>query len=197
MDETNTNMIYPVVLKVPEEHQVFKGRESVVFLRQHARKAVVKSAQQYRMDMPDLENDDKGAPIPKNGFYWSLSHKPGYVAGVVANMPIGIDIEKIKPVRPLLFDKVMDENERKLMETISYELFYRVWTAKETVLKAVGVGLKGLSHCKIIDIINKTFLKVSYHQTQWVIEHTCYDNHLIAVVKNDKDIRWVLPVSDD
>ena len=176
---------------------MFKGRESVAFLRQHARKAVLKSARQYGADIPDLENDSSGAPISKNGFYWSLSHKPGYVAGVVADFPIGIDIEKIKPVRPSLFNKVMDENERKLIKTASDELFYRFWTAKETVLKAVGVGLKGLSQCKIINIINKTFLEVSYHQTRWLIEHTCYDNHLISVVKNAGNICWRLPLSDN
>lgn len=197
MNQTNTSIIYPVVLKVPEEHQVFKGRESVLFLRQYARQAVVRSAQIQGIDMPELENDDKGAPIPKNGFYWSLSHKPGYVAGVVSNMPIGIDIEKIKPVKPLLFDKVMDENERKLIETISDDLFYRFWTAKETVLKAVGVGLRGLSHCKIIDIINQGSLTVSWGRTRWLIEHIYYDNHMISIVKNDKNICWRLPIGNN
>lgn len=197
MDETNTNTIYPVILKVPEEHQVFKGRESVVFLRQHARQAVVRSAQIQGIDMPELENDDTGAPIPKNGIYWSLSHKPVYVAGVVANRPMGIDIEKIKPVKPMLFDKVMDENERKLMGTISDELFYRFWTAKETVLKAVGVGLKGLSHCKITDIINQSSLAVSWGRTRWLIEHIYYDNHMISVIKNDRNIHWEMPIRDN
>ncbi len=197
MHDVDTHLIYPVILKVPAQNRTLKGREQVAVLRKYARQAIAASAQHSGIDPPDLQTGSNGAPVPSNGVFWSLSHKPGYVAGVVSDMPVGIDVEEVRPVRAALFNKIMDENERQLSKSLSDEWFYRFWTAKETVLKATGVGLAGLSQCKIINIIDGTLMTVSYHQTRWVIEHTGYDNHLISVVKNDKDIRWVLPVSDD
>lgn len=188
-------MIYPVILRVPDEKRMLSGKDLVGFLKQYARQAVSVSASQRGINLQDLENDINGAPKPSNGFYWSLSHKPGYVAGVVASLPVGIDIEGIRPVRPALFAKVMDERERRLANTISDKLFYRFWTSKETVLKAVGVGLRGLSQCKVVRIIDHRFMELEYRDTHWLIENIHYDHHLIAVVKNNSDIRWIFPFS--
>lgn len=196
MPNVDMHIICPVILKVPMESRMLKGREQVAYLRKHARRAVAKSARHSGIDPPDLQTDSNGVPMPSHGVFWSLSHKPGYVAGVVSDVPVGIDVEEVRPVRFALFNKILDETERQLSSTLSDELFYRFWTAKEAVLKVTGAGLAGLSQCKIIDIIDKNLMTVSCHQTRWVIEHTGYDNHLISVVKNDKDIRWVLPVSD-
>lgn len=190
-----TDTIYPVILKVPVEKQSLTGRDSVRFLRQYARQAVIASAQKIGVDLPIFEKDNDGAPIPSNGVFWSLSHKPEYVAGVTSDNPVGIDVERIRPVQPSLVNRVIDNDERQLAGMISDALFYRFWTAKEAVLKAVGVGLKGLSQCRICRIIDHTTLVVFYRQQHWMIEHAYYDNHVVSIVNQDHAVQWILPVS--
>ncbi|MBC2714417.1 MAG: 4'-phosphopantetheinyl transferase superfamily protein [Desulfobacteraceae bacterium] len=194
MHEKKPNIIYPVVLKVPIEKQALTGRDSVRFLRRYARQAVIASAQKTGFDLSILAKDRNGGPIPSNGVYWSLSHKPEYVVGVTASNQIGIDIEPIRPVGPALVNKILDNNEQQLSGTVSDEMFFRCWTAKEAVLKAVGVGLKGLSQCKIHRIIDKRALAVSYRQKHWIIEHAYYDNHVVSVVQKDQTVQWDLPL---
>ncbi len=196
MSLPKTKTIYPVILKVPEEKRALSGRESVRFLSQFARAAVFASAQKSGCKLAELEKNSEGAPMPSNGIFWSLSHKPEYVAGVVSDTQIGIDIEQIRPVEPSLINRIMDSDEQLVTGAISDEMFFRCWTAKEAVLKAVGAGLKGLSQCRIHHIIDKTTLMVSCHQKHWKIEHVYYDNHVASVVRSEKTVQWVLTVSD-
>jgi len=193
MDSYNTRYIFPVILKVPDEEKTLSGRESVAFLRQYARRAVLISAEKSGMDLPQLRNDESGAPIPVGGVFWSLSHKPGYVAGVVSESPIGIDVEFIRPVSTALFNKILDEREQKLGGIPSPEFFFRCWTAKEGVLKAAGVGIRGLSRCRIDRIISPAALTVSYEKRGFEIEQTVYDDHIISVVTRGQAVRWCLP----
>ncbi|MBU4101004.1 MAG: hypothetical protein KKH20_06460 [Proteobacteria bacterium] len=89
--------IYPVILAVPEEIRQLTGKNRVLNLSKHARQALEISAQKSCIHLSDLLKDKNGAPLPFNGNYWSLTHKPDYVGGVVASTRIGIDIEKIRP----------------------------------------------------------------------------------------------------
>jgi len=195
MNKKSTGIIYPIILKVPDEKQALSGKDSMRFLRQYARQAVISSAQKNGIDLTVLESDRNGAPVSSNGVYWSLSHKPGYVAGVISDNQIGIDIEPIRPVSRGVFDRVIDNDERHLADRLSDALFFRYWTAKEAVLKAAGVGLKGLSKCKIQRIIDATTLIIFFQQMHWTVEHAYLDNHVASVVRRGKDIQWIIPDS--
>jgi 4'-phosphopantetheinyl transferase len=167
----------------------------VRFLSQFAREAVAASAQRSGIDLPKFEKDSEGVPVPSSGIFWSLSHKPEYVAGVISDHPVGIDIEQIRPVQPSLVNRIINSDEQQVTGPVSDAMFFRCWTAKEAVLKAVGAGLKGLSQCRIHHIIDKTTLVVSCHQKHWLIEHVYYDNYIASVVRSEKDVQWILPVS--
>jgi len=195
MNEKITNNIYPVILKVPEEKQALTGRELVRFLSQYAREAVISSAQKSGIDFFVFEKNDDGVPMPSNGFFWSLSHKPEYVAGVISDARIGIDIEPIRPVQSSLVNRILDKDEQQVTGMVSDELFYRCWTGKEVVLKATGVGLKGLSQCKLHQVIDDKTLVISCLQEYWKIEQFYFDNHVASVVREEKKVQWALPVS--
>jgi 4'-phosphopantetheinyl transferase len=190
--KSDKHIIYPVILKVPPESRDLTGRDQTVYLRGYARQAVAASARQSGIDLPALEKGASGAPVVKNGVYWSLAHKPEYVAGVAARAPVGIDIEKIRPVRAALFYRITDEQERRLAQ-FSDEMFYRFWTAKEAVLKVTGLGLAGLSRCKITDICSAVELVVVCDGIKWRVAQWLYDNHLISIIANDNKIDWNLP----
>lgn len=72
--------------------------------------------------------------------HFSLSHSGDYVACMISNVPCGVDIERHSK-RP--YDKiarrVCKEGEKGFIK--STKEFYDLWTLKESVLKAVGLGL--------------------------------------------------------
>jgi 4'-phosphopantetheinyl transferase len=183
-------IIYPVILAVPDKIQQLKGREKVSFLSKHARKALEISAKKSRIQLTDLKKDEKGVPLPFNGHYWSLTHKSKYVAGVIASAPIGIDVEKIRSCSKALFRKTACDSEWELSDTDPFVLFYRFWTSKESVLKASGTGIRDLSKCRIIQIIDDNHLVVDYRNQEWFLEHFYFDEHIASIVKNDFHVEW-------
>ena len=188
--QTTPPIIYPVILAVPDKGQQLKGREKVSFLSKHARKALEISAKKSRIQLTDLKKDEKGVPLPFNGHYWSLTHKSKYVAAVIASAPMGIDLENIRSCSKALFKKTARDSEWKLSDTDPFILFYRYWTSKESVLKASGTGIRDLSKCRIIRIIDDNHLVVDYRNQEWLIEHVYFDEHIASIVKNDFHVEW-------
>lgn len=185
-------VIYPVILEVPEERQKLTGREKVDFLSRHARSALEISAQKSGVTITRLLKGENGEPLPFDGNYWSLTHKTGYVGGVIASTRIGMDIEKIRPCSTALFRKTAQDSEWRLSNADSTRLFFRYWTSKESVLKASGAGIKDLSACRIVRIIDHDHLIVNYKDRQWIVEHHDFNGHMASVVKNHFDVEWTL-----
>ncbi len=89
---------------------------------------------------------EHGKPCFKDGgFYFNLSHSGERALCITADAPVGCDIERIAEPNYRIaarfftdaendfLDSVGDADEKKLC-------FYRMWTRKESVLKAIGVG---------------------------------------------------------
>lgn len=195
MDTIRTPILYPVILAVPDKEQKLTGREKVANLSNHARRALEISAQKSCIELGDLTKNENGAPLPFGGNYWSLTHKPRYVGGVIAPTQIGIDIEKIRPCSEALFSKTANESEWGLSDADSFKLFFRYWTSKESVLKASGTGIRDLSKCRIAQIIDHNHLVINYEDRKWLIEHFYFDGHIASVVKNDFDVEWTIELT--
>jgi len=184
-------VLYPVVLAVPSSAGKLPVRSRVKFLSHHARKALEISARKSGVRLGDLLKDDSGRPLPFDGIYWSLTHKPGYVGAVVSFERIGIDLEKIEPRRTsALFRKVADPDEWALADSESWSIFHRYWTAKEAVLKVTGIGLADLSKCRIVEVCNHHNLVIAYLNQLWPVEHYYFDGHIASIVKNTEMIKW-------
>lgn len=184
--------LFPFILSVPHEKQQLRGRERVSYLSRLARSAVECSSQKTGTPIGCLQKDNKGVPIPSGGIHWSISHKPEYVIGVVSPEKIGIDIEKFRPYSQGLEKKVADRQEWELSKTNRSELLFRYWTAKEAVLKSEGMGLSGLSACKVVKVIDQTNLIVSFQNQNRVIEHFFFKNHVAAIVKDHYRVEWTV-----
>lgn len=80
------------------------------------------------------------APSPLHPFipYFSISHCKQGIAVAVDEQPIGIDIEGIRRADKDLIDRTMNEEERDGMDD---RTFTRLWTQKEAIVKAQGVGI--------------------------------------------------------
>ena len=75
---------------------------------------------------------------------FNLSHCKGMVACIISSKAVGIDVEPIRPFHPAVMRKVCSHEEQKLIEEASCqeESFFRLWTLKESYIKAVGKGLR-------------------------------------------------------
>jgi 4'-phosphopantetheinyl transferase len=184
-------IIYPVILAVPKTANDLKPKERVTFLSRHARRALAISAEKSQIKLGELVQDERNAPLPFNGTFWSITHKTEYVAGVVAPSPIGIDIEKIYARAKSLYRKTASEAEWALADR-SLTTFFRYWTSKEAVLKAAGTGLKDLSRCRVIRIGDDHHLEIEYETQKWQLEHTYFEDHIASVVQNDFQINWTI-----
>lgn len=81
------------------------------------------------------------------GLCFNLSHSGDYVAAVFDESEVGIDIErqreaKLQVARRFFTEEeyrdIRQQNSRELQE----KMFTRIWTRKESYVKAIGLGLK-------------------------------------------------------
>lgn len=82
----------------------------------------------------------------------SLSHSADMVLCAAARVPaLGVDVERIQPRRgwAALSARVLHPHERasldRAAEAVRWARFYRAWTCKEALAKALGVGVFSLS----------------------------------------------------
>lgn len=86
--------------------------------------------------------------------YLSLSHSGDYAVCAVASGPVGVDIQKVQPVRTGILRHFLDEKERldflgryglqkgeKYLPEDAADEFFRLWTAKESYMKLTGTGM--------------------------------------------------------
>jgi len=183
--------LFPVVMPVIEAGHKPSGKEKVDHLSQIAREALKVSAEKSRVRLGELLKDEKGVPFPVAGIYWSLSHKPNYVAAVISKDKVGIDIEEIKPRPESLFARVASDEEWELQER-SWDTLYRYWTAKEAILKAAGIGISGLKTCRIISVPDENHITSNYKGQIFLVEQLRHKNHIVSVLKDDNEIKWVV-----
>ncbi|MDZ7598143.1 MAG: 4'-phosphopantetheinyl transferase superfamily protein [Desulfobacterales bacterium] len=190
-------VLYPVIMSVAAAQRGLKGPAKVRHLSARARQALTLSAARSGVALPHLSKDDRGAPLPVNGVYWSISHKPDYVAGVVSPHPVGIDLEEIRTFSEGVRRKIADEAEWALSSEAPELRFFRFWTAKEAVLKAAGTGLSELSRCRVQSVPDGRRLILAYRGDLVVVAHFFFERHVAAVVPNAHQVRWSLLGAED
>ncbi len=186
-------MICPVIIPVPAQAEGLTGRKKVAFLSRTARRALHLSALAGGYDLGEIFKNRNDVPLPSNGCYWSLSHKPRYVAAVAGPRPMGIDIEDASPRNESLLDYVATRFEWELCGGKSWEFFFRYWTAKEAVVKVLGIGIAGLRACQVVELSSDRELLLCYGESLYQVEQTSYDGHVVSVLRGEEDIRWITP----
>ena len=158
-------------MRLPFSAAAISGPEKTRMLSIYARQALGRSAQRSGIESFVPQKDPSGIPRPTGGVHWSLSHTSSSVAAVVAPHAVGIDIEEIRDVPDELKKQVASEPEWQLVPGSGYDpvVFFRYWTAKEAVLKAVGHGLSGLAGCRITKIFVNDRVRLSYRGESWLV----------------------------
>lgn len=182
----------PVIRWISPVPHLKNGPERVRRLGRIAREAACRSAAISDAPPPSFLKTFDGVPLPEAGWHWSITHKPTIVAGIVAREPVGIDIETIRPVHPNLHLKICNASEWALGREPALLRFFRFWTAKEAVLKAVGLGLQGLSICRICSAPASPRMALDVDGDPWRVEHLFISDHLVAVASKGRDVAWTL-----
>jgi len=167
-------------------------RQKGDYLSLMARKAAAMSATYSGIsaDFCFKKNRD-GMPVPENGIWWGVSHKPQIVAGAVSILPVGLDVEIIRPVSERLMDKVSGQFERNLFSESSEMIFFKIWTAKEAVLKAMGKGLSGLSMCKIHDVLSGSHISVRYNDKIFPVSYFVSETYIVSAVSLPDNVKFI------
>lgn len=184
--------LYPVILPVSVEDQRLKGPAGLEAQRRRAREALALSCAASNVPLGPLLKDERNAPRPfGQQTYWSISHKRRYVAAVVASTAVGIDIEEIVPREEGLYAYIADEAEWALAHDQGWATFFRYWTAKEAVLKAVGTGIAHVNRARIHAILADDRLQVSYDSRLWTVRQFRFQDHIVSLTHDD-EVVWKL-----
>lgn len=98
----------------------------------------------------EIAYNSQGKPyfLSNREIFFNISHSSNYVACVIGDRPVGIDIEKARKGRQNLAKRFFDISEAEwIKECDSDQRFFRIWTLKEAYGKATGQG--------VLDILDK------------------------------------------
>lgn len=94
--------------------------------------------------------DSLGADI-----HTSLSHSGNIVLAAVSDSPVGADVQKCTDFSFDIMQKFYTAREREAVTSAvnDYEkknLFFRIWTLKESYVKLTGKGIAGFGECEML-----------------------------------------------
>lgn len=138
-----------------------------------------------------FSKNEYGKPILDNQLqiHYNISHSANYVACVIDNQPVGIDIEEFKSVNMKVAKRFFAQDEIDYIYSAKanerFIRLYEIWTIKESYVKWKGVGFSELL---------TSFSVFITRQSQNVYYHKVYENknaivHVCSVKHNTPSIR--------
>lgn len=102
---------------------------------------------------------EKGKPGPEGykGIHFNISHSGEWVIVAISPVNVGVDVEKMRKVPEGVAHRFFSDRENEMLQNAVNEaekadIFFTLWTLKESFLKAIGKGLtKSLSSFTIIN----------------------------------------------
>ena len=127
-----------------------------------------------------------GKPLSDDVFF-NISHSKGVVVFVKDTIPIGIDIEKIRPIKEGMIDYISSVEEK---EYIKNEInFFEVWTNKESLAKNIGTGIKDtISEIPALPVNGMKEYKNKKYYSQTIM----FDDYIITVTRETDELFQVI-----
>ena len=150
----------------------------------------------YIEEMPEILRDDMGKPYFKEGpLHFNVSHSEGYLAIAISEYPVGVDIQAPKNIREGMYKKVVQPKEAELIGEERQKDFLRLWTLKESFVKAEGKGLRISMKDYYFQRENERYFVIYGGQRMpWTfnIEETLVKDYFISVCGMEESVRWIL-----
>lgn len=134
----------------------------------------------------EFYTNEYGKPflINKPHIHFNISHAEHYIACVISDDPVGIDIEFIKPADLKIAERFFTLDETAYIMAGEWtHRFYEVWTKKESQIKWEGKGL----HIPLSSFsVFKPNAQIKYHtafQNNEAMCHVCSKKQIMPVVK--------------
>jgi 4'-phosphopantetheinyl transferase len=192
-------ILNPVIRPTPGRGERLSARERVLNRRLGARMALHDSASMSSAELGPLEKDGRDAPLPSNGWHWSITHCSEVVAGVVFRSPVGLDVQRVEVRKPDLIPPVTSHDELVLFGGFSWRAFTRAWSAKEAVLKLLGVGIGELSQSHIVAVPDDASLVLTHGNRTYYVHQKTFEQArdvfvaaVCADVKGDVELSWIV-----
>ncbi len=97
------------------------------------------------LDILTIKTGEYGKPYfeERPDIHFNISHSGEYVALVLSENEVGIDIQQVKAVKDGLIEKLCNEEEKRFVnESDNREkAFITLWALKESYIKAIGKGM--------------------------------------------------------
>lgn len=126
-----------------------------------------------------------GKPYVDDRTHFNLSHSGRYVVCAFSREDVGIDIEKIKPVEIHCLEHLFSEREKCEIKQSPNPLkeFFRLWTIKESISKAIGKGLA--LPVEYLEVSDNNI--VNFFNTSWYIQELdCFKDYSCNVALKSK-----------
>lgn len=146
----NINNLLDLNLDISKERKTKAERFSFIDDKKRCILAEIllnKGLKYFNIENYELIYNENNKPYIKDSeVYFNISHSGDYVAVIISDTEVGIDIQKIQGLKLNVAKRFFHENEYKkiIEENDIYkqtELFYTYWTMKESYTKALGRGL--------------------------------------------------------
>lgn len=109
-----------------------------------------------------IEQLPSGQPVLSDrSAFISIAHCEDSVVCAVSQMPVGIDIEKIKPVKPGMAERICTPEELGYVGNDDTR-FFEIWTAKEAWFKMRGTGITNFQAVNTLTLPRKIFRQDGY-----------------------------------
>ena len=151
----------------------------------------------------DITLSDWGKPLvkdPASSLHFNLSHSGNLVVLASDKDDVGIDIERIDPENLSVADSVFLPEEEVWMKEKPLERFHILWTLKESVMKATGLGfeLEPASFTVFPDAPGSSHI---YNGKEWFSRWMLFDGYALSLTaRHDFEIqvqRLSLPESEN
>lgn len=128
---------------------------------------------------------------------FNISHTNGAICIGLSSGKIGVDIEEIRLIDKNVIELFCSQNEifslNKLNDSDFYNYLFKIWTIKESILKANGLGIsEQMKNIHIdIELLKKNnFVLINFNNVNWYVYSCIYDKYAFSVaLNNDNKIK--------
>ena len=131
-----------------DAHRKWTGESGIEIVALHLSDLLKRLASEsFPVEIP-YQYGDKGKPdFAEGDYHFSLSHSGDYVCLAVDKKQIGIDIQKMRPLKDLkVAERFFTIQEQEALQACAEKqaqerLFYTIWVKKEAYAKLTGEGI--------------------------------------------------------
>lgn len=184
-------ILRPVLIPLPHSDSIPRNQR---YARQHefGRMALRRAALRAGAPCNGWQQRESGAPMPNEGWHWSVSHTRFWAAAVVGRGVVGIDVEQVRPRRMAIWNEIGRDEEWSIAGERNWENFYRIWTAKEAVLKAHGMGVGYVREVELFGAVESMKWSLRFREIPHVIEQLQVADHVVSLVCGSARTEWVV-----